>query len=162
MPALQHWFTGGALAAFLAFLAAVPTLGYAWYRAALSEQKAFISDKKATAQKLKAEQTRGALQEFYMEVGSIIARPLPKDISDEDFRKYANEADEWVTRTANWISNNMGVAAMARFLDRTGMNDASYLRAVNAAHNSIILNLTRHRQNLLVLMETPAWSGSQH
>jgi hypothetical protein len=109
---------------------------------------------------LKAEQTRDAIQGFYVEVGSIIARPLKKDISEEDFGKYQAEADEWLARTANWISNNMGVAAMARFLDRTGMTHAISLTAANDKHNAILLQLTRHRQNLLVLLENHCMEGA--
>jgi hypothetical protein len=39
VPAIQYWFTGGAVAAFLALLGAVSTLGYAWYRAAVTEME---------------------------------------------------------------------------------------------------------------------------
>jgi hypothetical protein len=37
MPPIQYWFTGTALATFIAFLAAVSTLGYGWYRAAITD-----------------------------------------------------------------------------------------------------------------------------
>jgi hypothetical protein len=39
MPPIQYWFTGTALATFIAFLAAVSTLGYGWYRAAITEME---------------------------------------------------------------------------------------------------------------------------
>jgi hypothetical protein len=157
MPALQHWFAGGALAAFLALLTAVSTLGYAWYRAALTEQESAISKASSAAQKLKGDRAREALQRFYVEVGPIINRQLPKDISEEDFANYVLEADKWVTSTASWINENMGVAARERFLDRTGMNAVSFTAAVNNQHNSILTNLTRLRQNLSLLIESSAW-----
>jgi len=97
------------------------------------------------------------LQEFYVVVGPIITRPLPADISETDFNKYMEEANTWINNCANWIGENMGVPARERFLDRTGMLNMTSASAVNVAHNNVIQNLTRLRQNLLVLVESGAW-----
>jgi hypothetical protein len=51
VPAIQYWFTGGAVAAFLALLGAVSTLGYAWYRAAVTEVESASSKAASAAQK---------------------------------------------------------------------------------------------------------------
>jgi hypothetical protein len=51
----------------------------------------------------------------------------------------------------------MGKAARDRFLDRTGMLGMSYDRAVNPVHNTIIMNLSRLRENLSVLIDQPIW-----
>jgi hypothetical protein len=48
VPPIQYWFTGGALGAFLGALGGVSALGYAWYRAAVTELEA-ASGKAASA-----------------------------------------------------------------------------------------------------------------
>ena len=97
------------------------------------------------------------LRSFYVSAGPIITRELPKTISEIDFDNYLKEANTWAASCADWISKNMGDAARARFLDRTGMDDASYRGAVNERHNSVMANLTRFRQNLLAMIEGNAW-----
>jgi hypothetical protein len=54
VPPIQHWFTGGALAAFIALVA----VGYGWYRAAVSEfelsnNKTLSAEKKARTELVK-------------------------------------------------------------------------------------------------------------
>jgi len=39
MPPLAYWFSGAALAAFIAFAGSIGLLGYSWYRAALTEMQ---------------------------------------------------------------------------------------------------------------------------
>lgn len=39
MPPIQYWFTGTALANFIGVLAAISTVGYGWYRAAIAEME---------------------------------------------------------------------------------------------------------------------------
>jgi len=97
------------------------------------------------------------LRSFYVSAGPIITRQLPKTISESDFENYMNEANLWLVTCADWIGKNMGAAACARFLDRTGIEAASYQGAVNERHNSAMSNLTRHRQNLLAMIEGNAW-----
>ena len=80
-----------------------------------------------------------------------------KAISEENFDKYVKEADAWVTDCVNWINKNMGAPARERFLDRTGMLSMTYSGAVNEKHNAMIQNLTRFRQNLIVLIESGSW-----
>jgi hypothetical protein len=118
-------------------------------------ESAFVSKLATDAEQRK--KTVAQLQEFYVEVGPIITRSLPKEISEADFKKYSDDADTWLTKVATWIQENMGVAARERFLDRTGMLAASWSGAVNERHNSIIQNLTQFRKNLLVLIESGAW-----
>lgn len=48
LPSLPFWFSGAALAAFLALACATTSLGYGWYRAAL--QQAALDDKKELAE----------------------------------------------------------------------------------------------------------------
>jgi hypothetical protein len=56
MPAFSYWFSGAAFAAFIALLAAVGTLGYGWYRAALSEMQ--TAEKEASARNQAAANNR--------------------------------------------------------------------------------------------------------
>ena len=58
MPPLQYWFTGTALATFLAFLAALSTLGYGWYRAAITELESAQNKIESAAQKAKNERVK--------------------------------------------------------------------------------------------------------
>ena len=120
-----------------------------------SRETLFLAQQAAAADKRAA--IRAKLQEFYVEVGPIINRSFPKDTPKEDFDKYTAEANTWANTTAHWIEENMGVPARERFLDRTGMLSVSIPKALNETHAQIIQNLTRLRQNLLVLIESGAW-----
>ena len=97
------------------------------------------------------------LKKFYVELGPLIDRVLPKDMSPPDFESYRSETNKWVQRSAEWIFTNMGEAARARFLDRTGIVAAYYSGAINETHNNIIGNLIKFRQNLLALIEKDVW-----
>jgi hypothetical protein len=100
---------------------------------------------------------RAKLQDFYVAVEPIITRSLPADISETDFDTYVEEANTWATNCADWIAENMGEPAKARFLDRTYILAIHPRGAVNETHIEIIRNLARFRQNLLVLIESDAW-----
>ncbi len=110
----------------------------------------------------KRAEIRAKLQECYVDVGPLIARQFSRETPADDFSKYIAEADAWVNNCANWIAENMGVPARERFLDRTGMISTSYSGALNAEHNTAIQNLTRLRQNLLVLIESGVWDKPNH
>jgi hypothetical protein len=100
------------------------------------------------------------LQSFYVSVGPILTRSLPKDISEADFENYTSEADGWANSCADWIHKHLGLPARERFLDTTDMAKVTYQMAVNPQHNAVIQNLTRLRQNLAVLIESNAWDKS--
>jgi hypothetical protein len=91
------------------------------------------------------------LRSFYASAGPIITRELPKTISENDFESNTKEANLWANSCADWIEKNIGNAARARFLDRTGIEAASYQGAVNERHNATMSNLTRLRQDLLAM-----------
>jgi hypothetical protein len=99
------------------------------------------------------------LHEFYAGVGPIIERSLPKNIPEDDFNKYVDEADVWATQCAEWIYDNIGFAASERFKDKTGMSHGWIMGAVNEGHSNVIRILTRYRKNLLELIENyHAWN----
>jgi hypothetical protein len=101
--------------------------------------------------------TKTQLQTFYIKMGEMIDTPLNKDISAEDFEKYKTDSDKTLTEMANWIKENMGEAALARFADRSGMSQVWYSRAANDTHNAMLMNQTRIRLNLLAMIESSAW-----
>jgi hypothetical protein len=104
--------------------------------------------------KKRRSRTTAKLQEFYASAAPIIERSLSKEISKTDFNKYIEEAQTWTTNCKNWIDQNMGSPAKARFLDRTDMLLTSVPGAVNEEHINIVRNLTRWSQNLLILIES--------
>jgi hypothetical protein len=96
------------------------------------------------------------LNQFYVEIGPLISRKLPKNDAVA-FEAYRQDADTWPKETAKWIADNLGGPAQARFLDTTGLMDVSYSQAVSEQHNKILLHLTRLRENLSALIENDAW-----
>jgi hypothetical protein len=99
------------------------------------------------------------LQKFYGEAGPIIEANLPKDISTEDFEKWVTTAQAWADTTANWIDENLGPAAVARFTDRSGALTFSYSGAANPKHEAMINGLTQLRKNLATIIESRAWDA---
>jgi hypothetical protein len=102
---------------------------------------------------------KGKLHQLFVEIGPLIDRQMPKDIPPDEFQKYMDDVQAWVNKSANWIRQNMGEAARAKFLDRTGMMGMSYSLAVNPQHNTIIQNLSRFRQNVNDLIQSNAWEA---
>ncbi len=103
---------------------------------------------------------KSALQGFYLEGGELLARPIPKDISAENFKKYEEDCNAWLNRTVNWIGENMGEAAKGRFLDTSGYLSFSYPNAANEEHGKIIGGINNFRKNLQVLIvEFDAWDS---
>jgi len=103
---------------------------------------------------------REKLQQFYIEAGALLDTPVAKTISDQDFKTYSDMIDAWATQTANWIGENLGAAARAKFLDRSSAPFLMYNAAANEKHNNIINALTAFRKNLSTLIETSAWDKS--
>jgi hypothetical protein len=101
--------------------------------------------------------TKQQLEKFYLSIGEILDKNLPKDISDEDFQKYIDEANSRVNDAGEWIKKSMGEPAQARFLDVSGMLAATVPRAANKTHNQIILTLTKLKHNLAEMIQSPAW-----
>ena len=60
------------------------------------------------------------LNKFYVELGPLISRKLPKNDAAA-FEAYLQATNTWVSETAKWIEDNLGEAARAKFLDTTGM-----------------------------------------
>jgi hypothetical protein len=129
MPAIQYWFTGVALGAFLAILGTISTLGYAWYRAALTEQQVAVSAAVNTAHIERLQTIRRRLLDFYVE-GQNLKR---ENVTAENFPLWMQKTNQYGTNASNWIQQNIGIAAKDRFLDMSGPS-YSYNNKVNAEH----------------------------
>ena len=115
MPAIQYWFTGGAVAAFLALLGAVSTLGYAWYRAAVTEMESASSKAASAAQKLKADRVKGLLAKALVSGDKLIRSH--KDTDEDQAKK---DAEKWGQQTHDLIAAAYGDGEAALFLDSSG------------------------------------------
>jgi hypothetical protein len=159
MPPFTYWFTGAALGSFLALVATVSSLSYAWYSAAKNEQSIANSSAVADREKARLRVIREALQRFYISGGIILNKPIPKTVSPADLDKYGAEADAWLNEANNWILKNLGPAASARFLDTGGGLSLLWDRAANTQHNNIINSMIRYRENLAKMIEVNAWDS---
>jgi hypothetical protein len=120
------------------------------HNARILDEQTILHSKERTA-------TKAKLQTFYIEIGQMIDAPVVKDISADDFKKFADATNIKLDAMVRWITENMGQPAAARFLDRSGMVGGRYSNAVNDTHNTILMNENRYRQNLLAMIESAAW-----
>jgi hypothetical protein len=97
--------------------------------------------------------TRSNLQGFYIEGGSLMDRAVPSDASAEIVAQYTQDADAWLNKTNNWIAAELGMAASARFLDRTAYPSRSMVGA-NPAVGNVKIAIADFRQNLAKMIET--------
>jgi hypothetical protein len=132
VPAIQYWFTGGAVAAFLALLGAVSTLGYAWYRAAVTEMESASSKAAAAAQKLKADRVKGLLAKALVSGDKLIRSH--KDTDEDQAKK---DAEKWGQQTHDLIAAAYGEGEAALFLDDSGYVFYSVPLPMNAIRNWI-------------------------
>lgn len=114
MPSLQYWFTGTALAAFIAALTSLTTLlavSYGWYRAAVSEADS-SSSKITSAAGKKAKQLLG---EALASGGKLIGQQAQKTEA-----QYEKDAEAWGSKTHDLIVAAYGEGEAALFLDSSG------------------------------------------
>ena len=159
MPAFTYWFSGAALGSFLALIATVSSLGYAWYRAAAAESQIAQSTETSNREKQRLKDIRAKLQGFYISGGAILDRPLSKDISVSEMQAYEAEANAWATQTRDWIETTLGHAAAVRFLDLSTALSFSSSRAANSRHNELLNSITGFRKNLTQMIEVNAWDA---
>lgn len=113
MPAFQHWFSGGALAAFLALLTTTATLGFAWYRAAITEQESVASKATSIAS---AERVRH-VKSLLGKASNATAPIFKAEMTEEELTK---AAEAWVNRTHRLIADAYGDGEAALFMDNSG------------------------------------------
>jgi hypothetical protein len=118
VPPIQYWFTGGALGAFLGLLGAlggVSALGYAWYRAAVTELEAASGKAASALQKLKADRVKDLLGKALASGDKLIQSQKDKDEDQAE-----KDAQRWVEQTRNLIAAAYGEGEAALFLDDSG------------------------------------------
>ena len=93
------------------------------------------------------------LHEFYIRANAITAR---NDVTARNFQAYVAEADAWLAEATKWISDNLGPAARARFLDQTNHLPLNY-PGINQEHSNLLLNVNRWQANITRLIERDAW-----
>jgi hypothetical protein len=115
MPPIQYWFAGTALATFIGIVTAISTLGYGWYRAAISEMESANNKTASEANKVKTEQTKRLLGEALASGGQLIGQQAQK--SDHQFKQ---DADAWGQNAHKLISAAYGDGEASLFLDSSG------------------------------------------
>jgi hypothetical protein len=115
MPALQYWFSGAALAAFIALLGASLTLGYGWYRAAITEMQAAINKTETVAERAYREQVKTRLGKAVS-----LGNQLLRDLKDKDDAQATSDADAWGRQTYDLIVRAYGDGEGELFLDSSG------------------------------------------
>jgi hypothetical protein len=115
MPGIQYWFTGSALATFIALLAAVSTLGYGWYRAATTELELASNKTKSEAQKARTDRVKGLLGTALASGNKLIAEQKDKDDDQAE-----RDANSWGEKTHSLIAAAYGDGEASLFLDSSG------------------------------------------
>lgn len=115
MPALEHWFTGPALGAFLALLASIGTLSFAWYSAAAGQ-----ADR--VQQRLSAEVELDRLTQVKNALGRSLASGRQLIAAHENARGGAHDADadRWVSDTRDLVASAYGEGEALLFMDDSG------------------------------------------
>jgi hypothetical protein len=113
MPAFIHWFSGGALAAFLALMTTTATLGFAWYRAAVTEQDSAASKATSVANTERVRQVKSLLGKASSATGPI----FNTEMTDPELTK---AAEAWVNKTHKLITAAYGDGEAALFMDNSG------------------------------------------
>lgn len=137
MPAFAHWFTGGALAAFLALLTTTATLGFAWYRAAITEQDSAASKVTSIVATERVRQVKSLLGKASTATGPI----FQTEMSDPELTK---AAEAWVNKTNKLIVAAYGDGEGALFMDNSG-----YVFYSDGSEKSKIRNWVDGRQRRL-------------
>jgi hypothetical protein len=105
---------GGAFGAFLALAATVSTLGFAWYRAAVTERDSAAQHADTVAQKLKANHVKDLLGKA-LDAGKSIF--VDNTLTDERLKE---KAIEWGTRTRDLVAAAYGDGEAFLLLDDAG------------------------------------------
>jgi hypothetical protein len=139
MPPIQYWFTGGALAAFVGLLATVSTLGFAWYRAAITEQDSTSGRAETAARQLKTERVKGMLGEAL-----VSGEELIKTLGGKNEDQAKSDASAWASK-----ANDLIVAAYGEGEATLFRSDIGYIFYSDGSKNSQVLNWIEGRMRRL-------------
>jgi hypothetical protein len=115
LPPIQYWFTGTALATFLALLGTLSTLGYSWYRAAITELESSHNKVESAAQKAKKEHVKALLGKALAAGANLIEEQNKKDEGQAK-----QDAETWANQTYRLIAAAYGDGEAVLFSDSSG------------------------------------------
>ena len=98
---------------------------------------------------------RVALEHYYEWGREILMTDLPPNLPADKFESYMRVADAWGTETKAWLLENLDEGAAALFATLHG-SASSYSRAINPAHNNLLISLEQRLANLKLIM-SGAW-----
>jgi len=100
---------------------------------------------------------REKLLELYVAAAPLIGKELPKEIysNEQALDNLESEIRGWETSTANWIKDNVAIAAESRFLDISNM--PIYGWGGGPRYDRMMNKLANERKNLALLIETAAY-----
>jgi hypothetical protein len=159
MPALQYWFSGGALAALLTLLTAAATLGYGWYRAAATEEQAATTKADTTSQRVQRDQVKDLLGKVVSE-----GNRLHREVKDKEEAQAQQEAEHWAQRTYDLIVAAFGDGEGQLFLDDSGYTfyaDSSKNRKIGIWIEGRLRRITELLQRCDRLTVRTQWDASK-
>jgi hypothetical protein len=112
VPPIQYWFTGSAIAAFIALVA----VGYGWYRAAVSEFELSNNKTQSAEQRVRTGLVKDRLGSA-IAAGNDLLDGLPNQ-RDDFTAELVVEA--WIHRTHDLINAAYGNGEAALFMDSSG------------------------------------------
>jgi hypothetical protein len=115
MPPFQYWFSGAGLAAFLALLATTSTLGYGWFRAAVTEMDSARNKADSVEQRQKTERAKNLIG-VALSDGNKLLEELPN--KDED--QAEKDARAWGQKAYDLIAAAYGEGEAQLLLDSSG------------------------------------------
>jgi hypothetical protein len=100
---------------------------------------------------------RQQLATFFHESDKYIFAPLPKEISEQDYKKWLLNTSDWLIGVERWVGDNLGDSAKYKLDDVTNESPMDWNRAVSPAHNAVINHLIKIKQNIGGLLDDPRW-----
>lgn len=107
---------------------------------------------------------RNGLEQKYAQSNELLRREVLEtnpqhgaDKENEAARQFARDVSEWKTSTGDWIRENVGVAAYARFLEPPTMF-YNFGPHFNKDYNMSMNDLVGCRRNLAIIIETGAYA----
>jgi hypothetical protein len=115
MPPLQFWFSGSGLASFLALLATMATLGYGWYRGAITEFE-------ANKQKIETKENRDRTNKVTSLLVAALdeSNRLLKTINKDSTAQADKDTADWGRRTHDLLVAAFGESEAALFISNSG------------------------------------------
>jgi hypothetical protein len=136
-------------------------------------QHQIVAAKSAEAIHQKA--IRESLRELYAEAGPIIDRKLgtepdPKSDAAINFLRYKNDdvvafvqdAEQWESKTAKWLVDNLGLAAKERLFDLSSLNTLGWgppeVRVTDDRYSIAKNKIIAEKRNLSAIMESTVYN----